>query len=106
MVRDHNDDDHSPRGQPRRKIFQPIEIHAGSRPLRAHLLDLSAGGARVHSVTAPAPGTALRLTIGGSVRAARVVWREGVRFGIAFARPLCDAEIGRASCRERVYGLV
>ncbi len=95
MLPDYIDDVRSLRGQPRRKIFQPVDLHAAGRALRAHLLDLSASGALVHSTTAPAPGTPLRLTLDGSVRTARVVWREGVRFGIAFALPLGEAEVAR-----------
>jgi PilZ domain len=96
MVSDHIDDVRSLRRQPRLKVFQPIEIHVGTTPLRAHLLDLSASGALVHSTTAPATGTPLRLTLGGLVRTARVVWRDGVRFGIAFTVPLCETEVERA----------
>ncbi|MDH7974975.1 PilZ domain-containing protein [Sphingomonas sp. AR_OL41] len=89
-------DDHDVRnlrGHPRRSIFRPVAIQAGATPLRANLLDLSASGALVHSTDAPPAGTALRLTLGGAMRAARVVWQDGVRFGIAFARPLRDAEL-------------
>ena len=95
MVSDHIDDVRSLRGHPRLKVFQPIEMHAGTVPLRAHLLDLSASGALVHSATAPAPGTPVRLTIGGLMRSARVVWQDGVRFGIAFVVPLREVEVER-----------
>jgi hypothetical protein len=96
MSSDKSDDMRSLRAQPRLKVFQPIELHVGAMPLRAHLLDLSASGALVHSVAAPAANTALRLTLGGLVRTARVVWRDGVRFGIAFTVPLCESEVERA----------
>jgi hypothetical protein len=89
------DDVRSLRGTPRRKVFLPIEIYAGTTPLRAHLLDLSATGALVHSITAPMPGTPVRLMVGGLVRSARVVWQDGVRFGIAFALPLREVEVER-----------
>lgn len=95
MLPDHGDDARSQRGQPRHKIFQPVDMRADGRALRAHLLDLSASGALVHSATAPAPGTPLRLTIGGAERTARVIWCDGVRFGIAFTRPLDEAEVAR-----------
>jgi hypothetical protein len=95
MFPDYNDDVRSLRGQPRRKIFQPVDMQAAGQAVRAHLLDLSASGALVHSTTPPAPGTPLRLTIGGAVRTARVVWRDGVRFGIAFALPLDAADVAR-----------
>jgi hypothetical protein len=94
MVAD-SDDMRSLRGQPRRKVFQPIEVHVGTTPLRAHLLDLSASGALVHSLAAPEPGAVVRLTIGGLVRSARVVWQDGVRFGIAFLVPLREIEVER-----------
>jgi len=98
MVPDLIEDLASLRGQQRRKVFQPVEIQSGGDVLRAHLLNLSASGALVHSHSAPAPGAPLRLTLDGSVRTARVVWRDGVRFGIAFALPLGEAEV------ERVLG--
>ena len=94
MVAD-SDDVRALRGQPRLKVFLPIELYAGTTPLRAHLLDLSASGALVHSVAAPAPGSPVRLMIGGLVRTARVVWQDGVRFGIAFAVPLREIEVER-----------
>jgi hypothetical protein len=94
MVTD-RDDVRSLRGQPRRKVFLPIEIYAGTTPLRAHLLDLSVSGALVHSVTAPAPGTPVRLMVGGMVRSARVMWQDEVRFGIAFMLPLREVEVER-----------
>ena len=95
MVPDHSDDMRSLRGRPRRKIFLPVDILAAGGALRAHLLNLSASGALVHSVAAPAVGTPVRLTLGGSMRAARVVWQEGVRFGITFALPLHETDVAR-----------
>jgi len=90
-----SDDVRALRGQPRLKVFLPIEIYAGTTPLRAHLLDLSASGALVHCQDAPSPGTPVRLMVGGLVRTARVVWQDGVRFGIAFALPLREVEVER-----------
>lgn len=87
------EDVRSLRGQPRRKVFQPVDLIVGTAPLRAHLLDVSASGALVHSKDAPAPGSSVRLTIDGLLRMARVVWREGPQFGIAFLVPLRDAEV-------------
>ncbi|MES2043743.1 MAG: PilZ domain-containing protein [Pseudomonadota bacterium] len=95
MIPDDMDDVRSLRGQPRLKVFLPIEIYAGTTPLRAHLLDLSASGALVHSIAAPATGTPVRLMVAGLVRTARVVWQDGVRFGIAFVVPLRDVEVER-----------
>eukprot|EP01035_Chromulina_nebulosa_P031148 gene31148-41498_t len=78
---------------PRRSIFKPVAVHAGATALRADLLDLSVSGAMIHGADAPPAGTVLRLALGGAMRGARVVWQDGVRFGIAFARPLRDAEL-------------
>ncbi len=89
----HDKDVRSLRRHPRRSIFRPVAVHTGATPLRADLLDLSASGALIHSAEAPPAGTVLRLALGGAMRAARVVWQDGVRFGIAFARPLHDAEL-------------
>lgn len=82
------------RAKPRLKIFQPVELDAGAGPLRAHLLDLSTTGALVHANSAPTLGASVRLLIEGQPpRAARVMWCNGARFGIAFTTPLADAQV-------------
>lgn len=81
------------RGKPRMKLFEPTELRTGSSATRAHLLNLSATGALVHTATPPAPGTTVHLRVGGTTRAARVVWAQGSRLGAAFRVPLPDHEV-------------
>jgi len=61
--------------------------------VRAHLLDVSAGGARAHCHTPPSVGTAVVLRWSDEQRAARVAWSTGNRFGVRFNVPLSDCQI-------------
>lgn len=90
------------RGAPRRKIFHPVELRAGGNARRAHLLDLSAGGALAHCVDPPAAGVSIILVIGEVAHAASVMWRDGLRFGMAFRFHLSAAEIERVTAQATI----
>lgn len=90
------------RGEPRRKIFHPVELRAGGPARRAHLLDLSAGGALAHCADPPATGASIILVIGEALHAASVVWRDGLRFGMAFRFDLSAAEIDRVLAQATI----
>ena len=81
------------RAKPRLKLFEPTELEAGPAPTRAHLLDLSATGALVHSASPPAPGQSVKLALDGKPRQARVMWVDDRRFGVAFRVPLSDGQV-------------
>jgi hypothetical protein len=73
---------------PRLKTFQHAEMTlADDTPQRVHLLNLSTGGALVYGA-APAIGTQVTLDGEFAIGRARVAWRRGRCFGIAFERPL------------------
>ena len=76
------------RGTPRSKVFQPAQMTVGAVTRRVHLLDLSRSGALVHAADPPAVGTVVRLTVDTTLGLARVMWRRGDRFGVAFPTPL------------------
>jgi len=82
------------RAAPRIKIFQPAEIRSGAgEQSRVHLLNISTGGALVYGDAPPEVGAQVRLVCGIQLGAARVQWRSGRRFGVAFARPIAPAEL-------------
>lgn len=85
------------RREARLKIFQPAEmLHEGDGdPARVHLLNISSGGALVYSETCPGVGKSVRLACGVPLGEARVAWRAGRRFGIAFAQPLGEARLAQ-----------
>ena len=82
------------RAAPRIKIFLAGEIRCGAgEPRRAHLLNISTGGALVYADAVPDIGEELRLACGVPLGLARVQWRNGRRFGVAFMQPISDALI-------------
>ncbi len=90
------------RTAPRRKIFHPVELRLGGLSRRAHLLDLSPGGALAHCSDPPAAGASIILVIGGVLHTASVVWQDGLRFGMAFRFRLDTAEIDRIVAQATV----
>ena len=78
---------------PRLKVFQPITVDYGSGAARAHLLNVSHTGALLHCVCAPDKGATVCVSLGGANCQARVVWRDGKRFGAEFVRQLTVAQI-------------
>lgn len=91
---DHDDDVRRLRAKPRLKLFHPTELRdAEGAVQRAHLLDLSATGALVHAAEPPASDTTVQLLVDGALRAARVMWTDGRRFGLHFRLPLSDAQV-------------
>jgi hypothetical protein len=90
------------RATPRTKIFQPAEICCGGDPpRRVHLLNISTGGALLHGDTVPELGAAVRLLCGVALGPARVRWRNGHRFGVAFAEPIDQAAIDALARMQR-----
>ncbi|MEG3147560.1 PilZ domain-containing protein [Sphingomonas sp. RT2P30] len=78
------------------KTFLPIALDSSQGSARGHVLNLSAGGALVHSATAHRVGTIVRLTLGDFQLSGRVAWRDGERFGVAFMTALPDFTVERA----------
>ncbi len=87
------------RAKPRRKLFLPSAMRIGTQAFRVHLLDLSETGAQVHHPAPPPIGTTVLLDCGSERRFARVVRRDGARFGVQFTVPLSDAQVEAAVSR-------
>jgi hypothetical protein len=82
--------------EPRFKVFQPIPLGTAAGTVRAHLLNLSRTGALIHCADAPDRGSIVRVMLGETANPARVIWRDGKRFGVAFAGKLAPAQIDDA----------
>jgi hypothetical protein len=81
------------RRAPRFKVFQPASIECDGNRHRAHILDLSSSGARLHCADMPSVGSYLSLTCGGFTVRGRIVWRRDQRLGVEFHFPLPDAHV-------------
>ncbi len=82
------------RAAPRVKIFQPAEIKSSAgEQHRVHLLNISTGGALVYGDAAPEVGEQVRLVCGIQLGPARVQWRSGRRFGVAFTKPIAPTQL-------------
>lgn len=83
----------------RAKVFVPAELVVADVPVRAHLLDISASGSRVHSRVAPRTGDAARLHLDGDTHEAQVVWSDAGRSGLKFKTELTPEQIAKAFSR-------
>ena len=87
----HDTNARNQRIEPRVKLFQPATMEGGAGAARVHLLNLSRGGALLHSEAAPQVGELVELS--GGLGTARVAWRGERRFGVAFVRALAGAKV-------------
>lgn len=82
------------RTQPRRKTFHPVVLRIGDDRHRAHMLNLSTGGACIHAGRAPLQlAHSVRVEVGGWTLPARVSWIAGERCGIRFLKPLTVTDV-------------
>ncbi|WNO52975.1 PilZ domain-containing protein [Stakelama saccharophila] len=81
------------RSGPRHKVFLPAEAEFGQARHRVHLLDLSRGGALLHSETPPHYNDHILLLAGPITRRARVTRVLDRKIGIAFVAPLSEEEL-------------
>ena len=91
---------------PRSPAHRPVTLILPDGTEPAILRSVSTTGARIECDTALAPGTRLHLTIQGKRWAARAVWWEEGEAGVAFARPLSQAELGAIRDQGGVSGRV
>jgi len=80
---------------PRFKTFQPASVDWGGARHRAHILDVSARGARIYCSDALPVGSYLALRCGDVTVTARIVWAQERRFGVEFQFPLPDMHVRR-----------
>lgn len=80
---------------PRFKTFQPASVEWGGTRRRAHILDVSARGARVHCDEPLAIGSSLALICNDFTVRGRIVWVKDQRFGVEFQGQLPDTHVRR-----------
>ena len=83
----------------RAKVFVPTELVVADVAMRAHLLDISVSGSRVHSRTAPRAGDDTLLHLNGQTHEARVVWSDAERAGLEFKTELTPEQIAKTFSR-------
>ena len=77
-----------PRMPPRRKTFEPVTLRIGNDAHRAHMLNLSAGGACLHTRGAVRVWQVVAFEVAGRTLDGRVSWVAGDRCGVRFVTPL------------------
>src|SRR4051794_13884266 len=92
---DHGRDAALRRVAPRYKVFQPAAIDWAGTRLRAHVLDVSARGARLHCAEPPPVGAQLALSCSDLIMRGHIVWARQGRFGIEFHSPIPEAHVRR-----------
>ena len=83
------------RGEPRVKIFQLANLRTDDAVCRAHVLDISRSGARVHCATDLRRGQRVTLMIEHLRIPAMVLWETDNRAGLRFQTPLIDDQLRR-----------
>ncbi|WP_370655241.1 PilZ domain-containing protein [Sphingomonas aurea] len=78
------------------KVFVPTELILNGIPARAHLLDLSASGARIHTHSAAKVGEHAVLRLNDEAHEARIIWSRGDRLGLKFKRELNANQIAQS----------
>ena len=81
------------RALPRRKTFEPVVLRVAEVAHRAHMLNLSVGGACLHARCALAIWDTVVIQVAGRSLPGRVSWVAGDRCGVRFTRPLTAAEV-------------
>jgi hypothetical protein len=77
------------------KTFWPTSLRTANELRRAHVLNISRTGAKIHAQEPMDVNQALEIAIGGAWYGALVRWRRGAMFGIAF-----DAVISEESVHD------
>ncbi|HYX46344.1 MAG TPA: PilZ domain-containing protein [Sphingomicrobium sp.] len=89
------------RSFPRVQVALPAFLQIGAERHSVHLLDVSAGGAKLLHPASLAAGTAVTLDCGTLCRAARVRWKNGDLVGICFDSELDPREVSALIDRSR-----
>ena len=78
---------------PRVSVALPAFLQANGERHAVHLLDVSAGGAKLSCPVKLSSGTAVRLDCGTLARAAVVRWQNGEQLGLCFDSPLDSRDV-------------
>lgn len=79
-----------PRVAARHKLFEPVVLRKGGVAARAHMLDLSVSGARLHAERPPVAGARILIEADGLAVTAHVIWVRAKRFGVHFDTPIAE----------------
>ena len=77
----------------RTRVLLQASLLANGRPMRIHLLDLSANGALGHAAEPPEHGEIVWLVCKGCEILSRTAWVRGSRFGLAFDKAMLPAKL-------------
>lgn len=86
---------HHQRAKPRYKLFAPTEMTVSGKTRRAHILNISEGGALLHANETPRAHEYVYVVCGEQSRGARVAWVRGTRFGVAFTTALAPVQLDK-----------
>ena len=86
---------HRPRGAVRSKVFRLAGLLTARGTERAHVLDVSATGARLHCAAALAAGDEVAIETAGVTVRGRVMWIADGRIGLRFHRRLSEGELAQ-----------
>ncbi len=76
-------------------MFRPGHLQVGGDETRIHMLDVSSGGAKIHSPKPLATGTNVLVSWDDQVKAARVAWSAGAKCGLRFNLPLDAGQVAQ-----------
>lgn len=86
---------------PRVAVALPAFLHAGGERHSVHLLDVSAGGAKLNCPASLATGTAVTLDCGTLGLTAVVRWQNGGVLGLCFDTELDAREVSALADRSK-----
>lgn len=81
--------------EPRLKMFQLAGLRVDGTICRAHILDISRSGARVHCMADLARGQRVTLMIEHVQLPGTVLWEDSHRVGLRFHAPLLEEQLRR-----------
>jgi hypothetical protein len=88
------------RAYPRVPVAMPAFLQAEGGRHAVQIVDLSAGGAKLHCTARLPTGTKVILDCGTLSRAAEVRWQNGPQLGLCFDSELDDREVGALIARS------
>ena len=89
------------RAYPRVSVALPAFLQANGERHQVHLLDVSAGGAKLNCAVSLPPGTAITLDCGTLACSAVVRWQNGEFMGVCFDSELDVREVSALAERSK-----
>jgi hypothetical protein len=88
------------RAHPRQKLFHPVRLLTEAGEHRAHLLDISASGALVHTDAPLCADREVKIIDEDFQRSAAIAWVNGNKVGLRFLSPLTDQQAAAIAALE------